>query len=840
MAFNWNFWKKKKLPQKELTQTFPFVVDNELLQSIITQYRMPFIEDTGAPWRANNDWEYLDKIWASPGISRFLLLKRVLATSTKWRMNWDLVKECKRMQKPIDKIGAEEYTRHLLSPKHFNLRWFLKVTFRSLVSGMEAADLNLKRLGKDIVPTETKHIDNRLWKRFRYEDEKGVRFVMGFRNGVEMKARSLTPDEKRNCLLMIHEPWMRTFGTGYGIAYPLYFLWRFRSFVDELIQICAEKWSIPWLAVSMDADAAVKFGGSLAGADIQSLLSNYMEKFFEMKAGGYFALPVPANISILDAGKGKIEELTKLLEYLDRLAGDVVLGASGTVLGSAGTYGAMKAQSVLGMRFLQEDREYFDYQMNVLLKRIYEVNKESYARFGIKNWYDMPQFEFVYHEIDPETIIEIQNVLNKSGYEIDDKVIEEIMGVELKKDENGNVIKHQEIENLGDNNMNDKSAYKGDGKEEFEGESEGGDTKAPQDDTGKHWVTVNGRHIQVDGEGKPVEQGSGGESQQQGSENGGQSEGDTQQQDTQQESQQQGNEQQSQQQQEKPVKEKVVDYIVNKKQEIQAESSRIFEQMQTENLSGRQEMMDRLNELSAERLDGMETELQQSQNSYEEAIKQEIGQQQAMGAGGEPAGMEQPEPKYSEDEISSNTDVVRENVDKLDNMGDAAIKDIGEKVGLNLEGDKESMINEIKTTLDGGEVKEDINDYFAEPEPSPEAEESVESTEDVTPEPKTDEGETDDSGGETNWEEKTQSNNDEYGRPYKDGDEAVEHLSTMSKTEVKTIGEDMGVEMGNKSKGIMIEKIQAMANHLRGAELEEAVGNTQKLSNEAKSEKKSK
>ena len=87
--------------------------------------------------------------------------------------------------------------------------------------------------------------------------------------------------------------------------------------------------------------------------------------------------------------------------------------------------------------------------------------------YGIKSWYDFPEIEFVYHELNPETLVEVVNVLNKAGMEVDNMVIEETMGVELKKDEEGNVVKHEVISNMGDDNMNDNSGYKGDGKQDY-------------------------------------------------------------------------------------------------------------------------------------------------------------------------------------------------------------------------------------------------------------------------------------------------------------------------------------------------------------------------------------
>lgn len=427
--------------EEDQTLLLPFYIDNPMLQDIATQFRQPWV-DAPVPWRANDDWDYLDQVWSSSNISRWLQMRQFMSITPNWKLNF------RRDSEYIDDI--KDIMNVILSPIHFDLKQWQKYCWLSIFSGLEAIEPEWEFISyhdyEIIIPNRIHHIDNR---RFKYymdptASDLNTPRILGIRDAVNMDARSLTPSERANLQIFIYNPIEHSFGYGRGIGYQLYYLWRMIAALEELLAWMMEKYALPAVFASPPDNQPFAFNTNVAGKNINTLLQDYANALYNAKAGGIFASPLPINIDIVDLGRDKIMQAKEVLEFLYRVAGDVIMGSSSIVMNSRMTYGAHRSSSQIAQQFIYDDRDYIEYQFNkYMISRIYELNKDLFSQLDINSIYDMPQIQFLYTQINITDEINKYRAVKLMGYTIDPDNIEESLQVSLLRDDDGHIIKEK-------------------------------------------------------------------------------------------------------------------------------------------------------------------------------------------------------------------------------------------------------------------------------------------------------------------------------------------------------------------------------------------------------------
>jgi len=173
-------------------------------------------------------------------------------------------------------------------------------------------------------------------------------------------------------------------------------------------------------------------------------LNKYQTEFQDMRAGGVFTVPVPADLHIIDIGKDKMSDMINLHRHLQKIAADAILGAGEAQLGDSRSYGANRSQSQMALQFIYDDREYLETKMQLLYNRLYELNKSKWNKIGVKSIYDLPAIKFVYD--NPDTMFELKKfeALQASGFEIEGEEIERSLDTRLARDLQGDIIRKTE------------------------------------------------------------------------------------------------------------------------------------------------------------------------------------------------------------------------------------------------------------------------------------------------------------------------------------------------------------------------------------------------------------
>jgi len=428
---------KKKVEKEEPVDLTGYTFNpDDYLNDLITAMRSPWV-DSPLAWRKNNDINYLTKVFSNGIIGRFIALRESFAVTKSYRLDFT-ESDAYFGTSDIDHDEVEKLIRRGFSLTTFDIKFYLSIIFKSVGTGLEGAFIEQEKVDDLWCPSNVYHIDNRRLNYYRtgtIEDNR----VLGIKDAVGMLTRPFTEVEEANTIISLFRPFEWTLGYGEGFLNRLYQPFRFLAFLEELIQIFAERFTIPFIAVSA-AQGSAATGGTNAGKKLKELLLNNMDVVNSLRAGGIFALPEQVMIQLLDVGKGKLEELRELYESIQKQIGDVVLGVGEAVTGSSKTYGAARAQTDLSLQFIFDDREFLEDKLQLVLERFFYLNRDKFNALGIKHVNQLPKLRLVYEQPDLKTEIEKFKVLTDKGYVYTDEDVESKFEVDLQKDEEGNLI----------------------------------------------------------------------------------------------------------------------------------------------------------------------------------------------------------------------------------------------------------------------------------------------------------------------------------------------------------------------------------------------------------------
>jgi len=426
--------------QPLMTVNFPFDVDNDHLQRIITEFRKPWV-DKMSPWATSNDHDFLTKIEFSSTIASKVAMRSSLSVTDKHRCDWnDSPADLSKVNRP----AVEKVYKLLLNTNHFKFKLFNTYNHKAIMTGLEGVFVEYKKLFGWYCPTDVHHVDNRRFRYYIADSDLKQNRLLGIRDGVDMDVRPLSKQERLNMIISIYKPFEFTFGYGLGEFNKIYFLWRFIAFLEELMQLFTEKFTVPFVAVSAHPALAPATGGANAGAKLQSILDSYLQQFKKMKAGNFFSVPTPANIQMIDIGKDKLKDMRELHMHLQKIAADCVMGAGDAQMAKSKTYGANRSQTQLAMQFIHDDREFLEERIAVLMERVYYLNEGKFRELGVESFYHLPKVRLVYAQPDVELEIKKFTAIREAGYDYTVETLEHKFDVDLARDENGEAIRRDD------------------------------------------------------------------------------------------------------------------------------------------------------------------------------------------------------------------------------------------------------------------------------------------------------------------------------------------------------------------------------------------------------------
>ncbi|MHA1747145.1 MAG: phage portal protein family protein [Promethearchaeota archaeon] len=450
----------------DLKTNYPWI-PNDYLTNQLTELRRLWLRSLICPWRDLEDWNWLDKVFFVASTARFINMRQNYVCNTNISFNWERSGANSNLDKTT-RIKVEDAFKRAFFNRKFDFLQYLKYIHRAVFTGIEGTYLFAEYSNNGlIVPKEVRHIDGR---RFRYyqknmaeTSENEISFVLGILNPLKVTAHRAKPlvyesdgvyldekgrivyetaqsqfDEKadehrKNYGKLILEPFAEhekqnlhvhiynniesANGYGLGILTPVYYASRIQQIILELLSVAGERFSFPFVALRLDPEN-FKQGGRSAKKSYSDAAQEILEIFEKMRAAGVFIAPYALDINLIDIGAGKIEGLIKLLQYLDAIIGDTLLGAAGAVLDNRGTYGAKTAQKSLMNTYIEDDYSFLERAINSkFVPWFFDLNDRFFVeKLGIKSVDDLPWIELAsVRSDDPNEIRQNITVLRSIG-----------------------------------------------------------------------------------------------------------------------------------------------------------------------------------------------------------------------------------------------------------------------------------------------------------------------------------------------------------------------------------------------------------------------------------------
>jgi hypothetical protein len=410
--------------------SYPWVPNDYVIEQL-TELRRLWLRSLINPWRDLEDWKFLDKVFFVAATARFINMRINYVCNTNISFNWDKVDSDLDKE---NKIAVERVIKRMLYNRSFDFLQYLKFVERAVFTGIEGVYVRFEWNRGLVCPAEATHIDGRRFRYYQepigntgehmyvlgilnpmrvtadrvhpriyesggvYLDEKGniVRGVNDYYSGAQvgkLVLDALEEHELENMQVLIYNPLESSNKYGVGILVPGYYAIRLQQIITELLGVAGERFSFPFIGITLDPEN-FKASGRSAKKSYTEAVQEVLDLFEKMKGAGVFAVPYALDINMIDVGAGKIESLIKLLQYLDSIIGDSILGSAGAILDNRGTYGAKSAQKTLMHTYIEDDYAFLERAVNCkLMVQCYNKNIRVFEKLGIEDSNDLPWIE---------------------------------------------------------------------------------------------------------------------------------------------------------------------------------------------------------------------------------------------------------------------------------------------------------------------------------------------------------------------------------------------------------------------------------------------------------------
>lgn len=452
---------------ENLKVDYPWI-PNDYLTNQLTELRRLWLRSLICPWRDLEDWNWLDKVFFVASTARFINMRQNYVCNTNISFNWERSGTGSKLSRAV-RTKVEDMFKRAFFNRKFDFLQYLKYIHRAVFTGIEGTYLFAEySRGGLLVPREARHIDGR---RFRYyqksmaeTSENEISFVLGILNPLKVTAHRTKPliyesdgvfldekgriiyetaqsqfdedldeeerkrrhgklileafseHEKQNLHVHIYNNIESANGYGLGILTPVYYASRLQQIILELLSVAGERFSFPFIALRLDPEN-FKQGGRSAKKTYADAAQEILQIFERMRAAGVFIAPYALDINLIDIGAGKIDGLIKLLQYLDAIIGDSILGAAGAVLDNRGTYGAKTAQKSLMNTYIEDDYSFLERAINSKFASwFFDLNERHFNKLGIFSVDELPWIELAsVRSDDPNEIRQNITVLRSIG-----------------------------------------------------------------------------------------------------------------------------------------------------------------------------------------------------------------------------------------------------------------------------------------------------------------------------------------------------------------------------------------------------------------------------------------
>ncbi len=410
------------------------VPQSDYIIKLISEMRMPWLSVV-APWRDNNDDDFLMKMWQTSESAIFLGVRGNLAKCKDLHYEY---REKSKLSK-TEQEGVNDIFEDGLNPDSFDRSWFFDICNQAIQSGLEGANVDFHSIEGLYCPDEISHIDNRRFKINReIVDQVIWDFILHIQNPVTMEEIPYYDEEGETnfptLIPMRYKNFEFTLGRGLGDANKFYWDWR-EAVVEKMKnQIAVEKFSMPFIIISVPDHPYFANNANVDGVKENELLDSMATSVNESGAGSVVVCPMPAKWELMDIGAGKIEPLINKHKSTIERIGNAILGNSGVVMNESMSFGAAQSISMIVVKLISEDREFHYRILNKYLKRMFfNINKKHFqdVKKNIK-FRDLPEIKFIADDIDPKNIVEQIKAATAAGYVVTKNFLQENANVEVE------------------------------------------------------------------------------------------------------------------------------------------------------------------------------------------------------------------------------------------------------------------------------------------------------------------------------------------------------------------------------------------------------------------------
>jgi len=406
----------------------------DYIMDLVAEMRKPWLSVV-APWRDNEDDDFLKKCWQTAETATFLTVRGNLAKCKDFHYEY---REKSRLSES-EKEAINDIFEDGLNPDSFDRDWFFDICNQAILSGLESINTGWVSEEGLYCPNEIDHIDNRRHKINRETvDTNIIDFRLYLQDPVSMTEIPFYNDNGEpnfpNLIPLRYKNFEFTLGRGLGEGNKFYWDWREIVIDKKIYQIAMEKFTLPFVVVSAPDHPFAQIDADTDGTSRKEMLDSYAEAINESGSASVVVVPFPANIELIDIGKGKIEPMTRRHESITERIGNAILGNAGIVMSEKMSYGASRSVSMVVVKLISQDREFHYRIINKYLKKMFfkkNIRHFQDVKKDIK-FRDLPEIKFISDDIDPKNIVEQVKAATAAGYRVKPNFLKENLNVEVE------------------------------------------------------------------------------------------------------------------------------------------------------------------------------------------------------------------------------------------------------------------------------------------------------------------------------------------------------------------------------------------------------------------------